>query len=118
MIPASLLTTTCDIYRPFGAASPLTTNVPCRVQPALGSGRTNVGGNLTWTHTLDFQEGVDLKDGCTRLGGADAVSYFDGDEVRIPSGASSPRFVVVWVEVQNLGTANAFQRAYLLRDTA
>ena len=50
-------------------------------------------------------------------GGASTITYADGDEVRIPSGAST-RFVVVWVEKVDVGTPREFKRAYLLRNTA
>src|SRR5262245_30231684 len=111
-IPTPLLTTTCDIYRPFGAASPTTSNVACQLSPDLVQGTQ--GGVLVWTHTLDLASGTDLRDGCTRAVGANAITYADGDEVRIPSGGAT-RYVVVWVEVRNRGSALECLRAYLLR---
>ena len=60
---------------------------------------------------------VDIRDGCSRTAGSNAAVYADGDEVRIPNGSGS-RYVVVWVELINRGTAGQFKRAYLLRDTA
>src|SRR5262245_38591044 len=116
-IPLNQLTTTCDIYRPFGAGSPTTTGVACRLVPDLSRGRAGVAGMIAWTHYIDLDETVDIRDACTRVGGADGVNYFDGDEVRIPN-ASGSRYVVVWVEVINRGTARQFKRAYLVRDTA
>jgi hypothetical protein len=113
-LPSNQLTTTCDIYRPFGAASPTTTGIACRLVPDLARGQS---GLLTWTHYLDLDDSVDVRDGCTRLLGGDAVSFFDGDEVRVPN-ASGSRYVVVWVEVLNRGTPRQFKRVYLLRDTA
>jgi hypothetical protein len=116
-IPLNQLTTTCDIYRPFGAGAPTTTGVACRLVPDIARGRVTAAGMISWTHYLDLDEGVDIRDACSRLGGADAVNYFDGDEVRIPN-ASGSRYVVVWVEVINRGTARQYKRAYLVRDTA
>jgi hypothetical protein len=113
-IPTSLLTTTCDIYRPFGAGSPLTTGVACRLVPDLFRGDHTAGG-IVWTHYLDLNETVDIKDGCTRTVGANAINYADGDEVRIPGGVGSTRFAVVWVEVCNKGTTGEFKRVYLMR---
>ncbi len=114
-LPAALLPTTCDVYRPFGAASPLTAGVPCRLTPDLAA-RTL--GGLAWTHALDVQPGVDVRDGCSRTAGADAITFADGDEVRVPGGAGGTRYVVVWVETVGRGTAMQYQRTYLLRHQA
>jgi hypothetical protein len=118
-LPAAVLTTTCDVYRPFGAASPTTTGVPCRLTPALAAatGR-GFGSSLAWTHTLDVQPGVDVRDGCSRTADADAIDFADGDEVRVPGGAGTTRYVVVWVETVGRGTPMQYQRAYLLRHEA
>ncbi len=107
------LPTTCDIYRPFGAATPLATGVPCLLVPShrLDAGSPN------WTHALTLQPGVDIGDGSTRTADSDAIVYADGDEVRVPSGGST-RYVVVWVETVARGTPRQFLRAYLLRHTA
>src|SRR5262245_47321210 len=113
MIPAASLTTTCDIYRPFGVGSPTTSNVPCRLTPVV----REAGGGPEWTHTLDVQPGVDVRDGCTRTAGSGTMTYADGDEVRVPSGGST-RYVVVRVDVVHRGTPAQFQRAYLLRHAA
>lgn len=114
-IPASLLTTTCDIYSPFGAASPSVTNVPCRLVSDLTRGRgTSPNNTVAWTHYLDVQDTVAILDGCTRTATLNTINYIDGDEVRIPTGGST-RYVVVWVEVRNTGTPNRFKRAYLMR---
>jgi hypothetical protein len=107
------LTTTCDIYRPFGAGSPTTSNVPCRLTPRP----TDSVSESDCTHTLDVQPGVDIRDGCTRIAGSNAMTYADGDEVRVPSGGST-RYVVVRVDVVNRGTPAQCQRAYLLRHAA
>jgi hypothetical protein len=109
--PTPLLTTTCDIYRPFGAASPTTTNVPCQLSADLAAGTL---GGLVWTHTLDLACGTEIRDGCTRTAGNNAIDYADGDEVRVPSGGTT-RYVVVWVEVRSRGSAMECARAYLLR---
>jgi hypothetical protein len=111
-VPTPLLTTTCDIYRPFGAASPVATNVPCQLSADFAGGAK--GGGPVWTHVLDLARGTDLRDGCTRTAGSDAIAYADGDEVRVPSGGAT-RYVVVWVEVHGRGSAMECTRAYLLR---
>jgi len=36
----------------------------------------------------------------------------------VPGGASTPRFVVVWVEMVDPGTPREFKRAYLMRHQA
>ena len=117
-IPAQLLTTTCDVYRPFGDATATTAGVPCRLTPALADGTVREGGTLAWTHTLDLQPGADVRDGCTRTAGSAAIDFADGDEVRVPGGAGTTRYVVVWVETVGRGTPMQYQRAYLLRHEA
>jgi hypothetical protein len=117
-LPASLLPTTCNIYRPYTAASPVASNVPCQLVCDMPGGQVAGAGGLVWTHTLLVNSDVDLRDGCTRAAGADAVTYADGDGVRIPAGAGSTRYVVVWVECVQRGGPNEYKRAYLLRDTA
>lgn len=120
-IPAQLLTTSCDLYRPFGDASPTTSDIACRLAPALtataGAGHP-ITDALTWTHTLDLQPGVDIRDGCSRSPGSTTIDFADGDEVRVPGGAGTTRYVVVWVETVGRGTSMQYQRAYLLRHEA
>ncbi len=119
-IPSKLLTTTCDIYRPFGAGAPTTSNVACRLVPCIGRGRggSSAAGYLVWSHTLDVQDTADVRDGCTRTAGTNLITYNDGDEVRIPGGGGGTRYAVVWVEMVNRGTDLQFKRVYLLRDAA
>jgi hypothetical protein len=118
-IPSNLLTTTCDIYRPFGAGSPTSTGVSCRLAANLPRGRGAATGPnyLVWTHYIDLADTADVRDGCSRSPGTDQITYADGDEVRVPSGGGT-RYVVVWVELVNRGAGQQFKRAYLLRDTA
>ncbi len=117
-IPASLLTTTCDIYKPFGAATPTTANVPCRLVADLYRGRgTSPNNTVAWTHFVDVQDTVDIDDACDRTAALNTINYNDGDELRIPSGGSA-RYVVVWVEMRNTGTANQYKRVYLMRHAA
>jgi hypothetical protein len=116
-LPTNQLTTTCDIYRPIAIGSAVATGVACRLVPDLARGRPSSGGGLCWSHYIDLDDSVDIRDGSSRVLGSDTVNYFDGDEVRIPNGAGT-RYVVVWVELLNRGTPRQFKRAYLLRDTA
>lgn len=115
-LPAPFLTSSCDIYRPFAAGSAMATAIACRLTPDLarGTGRP-ADASLMWTHILDVAPGVDIRDGCTRTAGTNAIDYADGDEIRSPDGT---RFVVVWVESVGLGTPMEHQRAYLLRHEA
>jgi hypothetical protein len=117
-IPAEFLPTTCDVYRPFGAGSATHTNVPCQLVSDMPHGRPAGSGGLFWTHYLVLQPEADVLDGCTRVAGTMGITYADGDEVRVPSGASSPRFAVIWVESVDVGTPREFKRAYLMRHTA
>ena len=117
-LPSSFTPTTCDIYRPYGAGSPTYSSIPCRLVPDFARGRgSGLAGILVWTHFIDLDDGTDILDGNVRIPGSDSLSYSDGDEVRIPSGFTT-RFMVVWVERRNLGTSQAYKRAYLMRDTA
>jgi hypothetical protein len=111
-IPASHLTTTCDIYRPFGAGSPTTSGVACRLVHVTQDDAPAPG--LVY---IDLDDTVDIRDGVTRTPGTGGLLYGDGDEVRIPN-ASGSRYVVTWVVMINRGTSRQFKRAYLLRDTA
>src|SRR5262245_13843572 len=106
-----------SIYRPFGAASPTTTGVPCRVVPDLAHGRaaSAAGLDLRWTHYMDVGASVDLRDGCTRTAGNDQVTYADGDEVRVTTAVGTTRYVVVWVEELCREGEQSLKRAYLLR---
>ena len=117
-IPTEFLPNTCDVYRPFGAASPTTTGVRCRLVADHARGRPGFGGGPTWTHYLDLDPAADVQDGVTRPLSSTTLTYADGDEIRVPTGAATPRYVVVWVEKVHEGTPREFKRAYLLRDTA
>jgi len=105
---------TCDIYSPFGAASPSATNVPVQFVQDLFAGRgTSPCNTVAWTHYIDVAEAVTILDGCTRTATLNTIDYLDGDEVRIPTGGSS-RYVVVWVTLcDEEGTT--VKRAYLMR---
>lgn len=113
-IPSELLPTTCDVYRPFGDASPTTSGVACRLVPDLARGRRPENTGLAWTHYLVLGPTADVRDGCTRTAGAQAQTYADGDEVRV----GGARFAVVWVEKVEVGTPREYKRAYLMRHTA
>jgi hypothetical protein len=109
----SMWTSTCDVYRPFGAASPTTSGIVCRLVPDMANGQQP--GGLSWTHYVDLPADVDVRDGCGRSLGSLTINYADGDELRIPGGSDGARFVVVWVEHHNQGTSAAFNRAFLTR---
>lgn len=117
-LPADVAISTCDVYRPFGAGSPTHSNVSCRLVADFARGRMASGGVPEWTHYLEIDSTADIRDGCTRAAGAYVLTFADGDEVRVPGGASSPRFVVVWVETIDQGSPREFKRAYLLRHAA
>src|SRR5687767_14257566 len=102
-----------DIYRPFGGAA-ATENVRIRLldeQPG-GRRRTATAVQLQWTHVVECDYTVDIRDGCTRAAGSSDLTYADGDEVRIPD-AGGARFVVVWVTPVQRGSELAFKRVYL-----
>ncbi len=116
-IPVELLPTTCDVYRPFGAGAATSTNVPCRLIADFGRA-PDLTGSPSWTHTLVLNTTADIRDGQTRPATSRTLTYADGDEVRVPSGAATPRYVVIWVELVDAGTPREFKRAYLLRHAA
>jgi hypothetical protein len=108
-----------DIYRGFGGAL-LTEDVRIRLLDAQDDGRRHIattGVQLQWSHVVECDHDVDIRDGCTRAAGSNDLTYADGDEVRIPD-ASGTRFVVVWVTPVNRGSELAFKRIYLLRHDA
>jgi hypothetical protein len=101
---------TCDIYRPFDAATPTQTGVECRLAPDLIHGQRGTG-NLWWTHYIEVAADTDVRDGCTRAKDDAMIAYADGDEIRI----GTTRYVVVWVEPHDRDGVMAFRRVYLLR---
>ncbi len=107
-----------EIRRPFGAAVAFVSNVAATFYPDFPGGRGSYsGGNyLTWDGFVDVASSVDVRDGLSRAAGLDTTSYADGDELRIPQGASATRYVVV--KVVNLSDLKGvpFKRAYVLRD--
>jgi hypothetical protein len=115
-LPASVFNTTCAVYTSVGAASPAQTGVPCQHNPELGKGRRVDSGALQWTDTILVNPDVDIRDGCTRAGNADALTYADGYEVAIPEDGG-PRFAVVWVEVIDRGLPTRHKKVYLMRST-
>lgn len=110
---------TFDSYRPFGGATQILNDVPCRIVPNLYPGEVAGGGadELKWSHYLDLDPGSDIRDGSGRVYPANSFTYADGDEVRATLNGLAHKFVVVWVEQRYTGTANAYTRAYLMRDT-
>lgn len=112
-------TVTFDIRRPFGGALFVSGLVGVFYSDnPIGRGSYSGGNYYNWSHFLDVASGVDIRDGMSRSGGLDVISYADGDEVRIPSGAGVTRYVVVFVAPMRDLTGVSFHRVYLLRDQA
>jgi len=107
------------IYRPLGSVDPIADDIPCRLVPNLycGRGGASGGGYLIWTHWVDFETDVDVRDGCGRVAAGNLITYADGDEVRISFNGRVYSFVVVWVEDRYINTDRTWRRAYLMRDT-
>jgi hypothetical protein len=112
-LPEAILVSRCNIFRPFTAPFPMLMNVRCRLIGVFGRGRA--GLTFVYTHLLEVQPDIDIRDGCNRAGGSPTLAYSDGDKVQITIGATLYTFVVVWVEVVNADTPREFKRAYLLR---
>ncbi len=110
--------TTCDIKNGWGGAD-RATGVLCKHEPRVAEGRLHgaPGTVVLFSDEIDLDPSVDIRDGWTRTAGSNALTYADGDEVRVPSGSSN-KYVVVWVEIVNRGTPQALKRAYLLRHSA
>lgn len=109
--------TTFDLYQPFGAAAPTSTNLDCQFVEDLYAGRgTNPLNTVAWTHYIDCDVSIPIVDGCTRTAAVNTLNYIDGDEVRIPTGGTG-RYVVVWVTLcDREGTL--VKRCYLMRHSA
>lgn len=110
---------TCDLYRPYGAAVPYATNVPCRIVPNLA--RAELAGepgtlSLRWTHWADYESTVDVRDATTRAAGTNYPAYADGDQVKAVLEGRTVSFVVVFVEFRFTNTPINYKRAYLFRD--
>src|SRR5437667_12387651 len=99
-LPSNILITTCDIYRPFGARSPTTSGLACRLvaDVARGRGFQSAANYLVWTHYLDLDSSADIRARCSRPAGSDSIAYADGDAVRVPR-VSTTRHVVASVEL-------------------
>lgn len=116
-------TDTFEIRRAFGSGTVTTSGLDCTWRSDFSRSRQRqAGAQVFWTHIMVCEASVDIRDGSTRGAGGTIYSYADGDEVRIPSGASSPRFVVAWVETVNKGASGPdlyeYKRVYLHRHTA
>lgn len=107
-----------DLYRPFGASSPIDTGIPCRIVPNERYGRGEAVGTtyLTWSHWVDLESNYDIRDGCSRAAGTNYITYADGDQVEATLEGKTWRFVVVWVEKRYTNTDRNYTRAYLVRD--
>lgn len=110
---------TCDIFRPLGAGAPVSAGVSCRIVPNLRTGRGGTAGPtyLMWTHYIDFESTVDVRDGCTRAAGTNYVTYADGDGLKATLEGKLHVWVVVWVEFRYTNTPNNYKRAYCVRDS-
>ena len=72
---------------------------------------------MNWTHFVDFDFDVDVRDGVSRSVTSNALTYSDGDMIRIPD-ANGTVYVVVFVTPMGLGTERQYKRAYLMRHDA
>jgi len=105
---------TYDSYRPFASGIPVVVNQPCQFVEDLFRGRgTSPNNTVAWTHYIDVAEADDVIDGMTRTAMVNTLNYFDGDEVRIPSGGSTI-YVVVWVTLCD-SEGTTVKRVYLMR---
>lgn len=104
-----------QVRRPFNSATIIFDDMPCRLVPAQWGGRPRFSGGFWVTHYLDCDSGLDIRDGCSRTLGLNAVTFADGDEVRVGLADGTWRFVVVWSEVRFPDLPNEYRRVYLMR---
>lgn len=110
------ITTTYDLYRPFGAGIPTYTNQPCIIYndfPCGCAGPTTK--QLAWSHYMDVPVTADVQDGVTRGGASTSFLYNDGDEIR-PSGGPCKLCVVFVTEYYDDTAAAKMKRVYMIRD--
>jgi hypothetical protein len=110
------ISTTCDIYSPFGG-SLSDEDVPCVIFDDLFNGRgTSPLNTVCWTHIIDVAQEVSVLDGCTRTSALNTQNYADGDEIRIPTGGAA-RYVVCWVTLYE-SDSGVIQRCFCMRHSA
>ena len=109
--------TTCDIFRagvfPPGG-SPAVVGVPGFLKGDWRAGQEAGDRNvteLTWTHILLIDAGVDIRDGYTG-----ASSLAQQDTVYIPDHTGT-QFKVIFIERVQQGTPHEHKRVYLDRQT-
>ena len=103
------------VYNGFGGSERSNNPRRCRLVEQMDEGRRPESSGLNWSHYIDCELVIDIRDGCSRSG--NTISYGDGDEVRIPD-TNGTKYVVVWVMVLGFGTSLAYKRALLMRDSA
>lgn len=108
---------TCMIYDGFNGALRYPTAKRCKLTEQLDEGRPPVSGGLFWTHFIDLDLDVDIRDRCTRSAGTNTLTYADGDKVIIPD-VNGTVYVVVFVTPMALNTRHEYRRAYLMRHDA
>src|SRR5262249_38243537 len=102
----NFFTTTCDVYRPFGAGAPTEIGIPCRLVPNLNQVVRGAEG-VSWTHYIDLPAVTDTQDRFTRAAPPPDVRYANGHELR----GGPVRSGGVWVELHMRGGAMPFRRA-------
>lgn len=111
-VPAN---TTCDIYRQGNSppAAPDVAGVAIYLKPDFRAGMEageGEGNKMQWTHTAVCNTGVDVRDrydAAPGFGGA-------GDDIFVPD-QNGTRFLVMFVERRQRGTAQDHKLAYLRR---
>ena len=109
------LPTTFDLYRSYGAGSALTTANRCRLMEQIDEGRAALAGSMQWTHYIEIEPTVDIRDGITRATGTLTITFTEAnaDEVRIPN-STGTRYIVVFVVPILFGDRDGFYKKVLL----
>lgn len=93
-LPDAFLSTTCDLYRPFGSATPIAAGVACRLVADYSRSRMSTLAPM-WTHYLLVNPGVDIRDAVARgVGSATphpAELIFSGNGLKTPVVTNSRR---------------------------
>jgi hypothetical protein len=111
-----------DIWRGVNISNPVPTgdpdvrDVPAVLYPAMEQGRGHYSGFLRYTHLLLTPKDIDVRDAynsnqnTATVANADTVVVYDSEDK-----TKKTPFMVVFVELVNRGSVNAYLRVYLDR---
>jgi hypothetical protein len=113
---------TIDIWRGVNISNPVPTgtpnvkDVPAFLYPELDKGKGRYAGAIRYTHVVLVPKDIDVRDAYNSnqnsvvVANADTVVVYDSEDA-----SKKTPFIVVFVELVNRGTVNAYLRVYLDR---